>query len=203
MRKVETNFKQGTIKCVLNYLKSSGIQPKRVEYLEKINDVDKAYAIANRYIRNYISWKDENEKKDFDREVKRLSDIWKANGGMWLENDADMTNIVECNKEIIDGKPMLIGMCEESNEEFLSKILNADNMNDESINKPDIVNLQDEKGLQIDGVELMRKALEFGVDKFKANFLDTNHIDVIYVGYKEDMCVCYCNNINSFIIVER
>ena len=58
-------FKAGVCKAVVNNLKERGYKPQRREYLEGIKDVDKAYVIANRYIRNYIPLDDKKVKKEF------------------------------------------------------------------------------------------------------------------------------------------
>ena len=73
-RPTELWFKAGVCKAVVNNLKERGYKPQRREYLEGIKDVDKAYVIANRYIRNYIPLDDKKVKKEFWKEVREQTE---------------------------------------------------------------------------------------------------------------------------------
>ena len=91
-KKTDSWLKVGVCKAVVNNLKESGKHPKELAYLESVNDVDKAYVIANRYARNYIHLKDIKKKEDFLVVAKQLGIKWMQNGNKWLDED---NNIVE------------------------------------------------------------------------------------------------------------
>lgn len=49
--------------------------------------------------------------------------------------------------------------------------------------------------------ELINKALEYGIDSFDKQFIDSLNIDVILIGSKENYSVYYSNSISKFLIV--
>ena len=51
------------------------------------------------------------------------------------------------------------------------------------------------------GIEILRKALDYGVTTFQLDFIKGNSISVEYVGNKNDKNVYYCSDIDSFLSV--
>ena len=50
-------------------------------------------------------------------------------------------------------------------------------------------------------IELINKALGYGIDSFDKSFIDSLNLDVILIGLKGNSSVYYCNSIGNFLIV--
>lgn len=189
-RPTELWFKAGVCKAVVNNLKERGYKPQRREYLEGIKDVDKAYVIANRYIRNYIPLDDKKVKKEFWKEVNRLAKKCPMDCNKWLE--------IEEPKEVEEVKVNEFDnvIVEESDELFVSKIEEADKSN-MCVQDSKLVEVIDENKCTLDGILLIKMAIEKGVNKFSKKFLDLIGIEKEFVGFRDDVELYYCKSVNS------
>ena len=183
-------FKAGVCKAVVNNLKERGYKPQRREYLESIKDVNSAYVIANRYIRKYISLTSKKEKNEFWKEVNRLAKKCPIDCNKWLEIDEEKVleevNVSEYDNVII----------EESDEQFISKIEEADKSN-MLVYDSKSVEVIDENKCSFDGMSLFKMAIEKGVNKFSKKFLDLIGIEKELVGFRDDVELYYCKGVNS------
>lgn len=142
----------------------------------------------------------EETRKAFVGEVrKRLVNVEKSARFITkLDNEKDMVKCYNLAKRynvkfgfnLINGtgdSRFNLAMTEESNDEFLREIEKAD-----------------ESSLVVSeskGIEILRKALDYGVTTFQLDFIKGNSISVEYVGNKNDKNVYYCSDIDSFISV--
>lgn len=183
-------FKAGVCKAVVNNLKERGYKPQRREYLESIKDVNSAYVIANRYIRKYISLTSKKEKNEFWKEVNRLAKKCPIDCNKWLGIDEEKVleevNVSEYDNVII----------EESDEQFISKIEEADKSN-MLVYDSKSVEVIDENKCSFDGMSLFKMAIEKGVNKFSKKFLDLIGIEKELVGFRDDVELYYCKGVNS------
>ena len=189
-RPTELWFKAGVCKAVVNNLKERGYKPQRREYLESIKDVDKAYVIANRYIRKYISFTSKKEKNKFWEEVDRLAMICPIDCNKWLETD-EAKILKEAKVSEYDNV-----IVEESDEQFISKIEEADDSN-MLVSDSKLVEVIDESKGGFDGMSLFKMAIEKGVNKFSKKFLDLIGIEKELVGFRDDVELYYCKGVNS------
>lgn len=189
-RPTELWFKAGVCKAVVNNLKERGYKPQRREYLESIKDVNSAYVIANRYIRNYIPLDGKKVKKEFWKEVNRLAKKCPMDCNKWLEieepKEVEEVNVNEFDNDIV----------EESDELFVSKIEEADKSN-MCIQDSKLVEVIDENKGGFDGMSLFNMAIEKGVNKFSKKFLDLIGIEKELVGFRDDVELYYCKGVNS------
>lgn len=196
----ELYYKHGVIKGVISYLRNNNEKIKRVEYLESIKDVNKAYIIANRYIRNYIHFEKKKDMNAFRYGLARLGEKWLKNGEKWLEEDSVVKIEPKTKGKKAECITSNIEITNESNEEFLRAITLSDNSikrnNSEEDKKIEFV-MSDENN----GISLMKLAIENGVNKFNANFLDSIGIDKVLVGYKNDTALYYCKSVNGLFEV--
>jgi len=178
--------KVGVVKAVVNNLKSRGINEKQRLLLESVQDVDKAYVIANRYARNYIHFGNIDKKNEFLDEATKLSNKWVANGNKWLSEDGEVVVVKVTDEEVADAITPPKEITEyESNEEYSSKIKSIDNVVSEKVSKA------------TNGIRLISSALERGVKKFKKEFLDSFGIKAKLIGEGDDIKLYYCDNVNG------
>ena len=184
-------FKAGVCLAVVNNLKERGIMPKQREYLESVEDVDKAYIIANRYKRKYISLDDKKDRKEFSKQVSKYEKLYlKSNSSKWLI-DGGIVTTNEANEKTFDN----VLVCE-SDELFVSKIEEADK-SVISIQDSELVEVIDESKCTLDGISLIKMAVEKGVNKFSKKFLDLIGIEKELVGFRDDVELYYCKGVNS------
>lgn len=184
-------FKAGVCLAVVNNLKERGIMSKQREYLESVEDVDKAYIIANRYKRKYISLDDKKDRKEFSKEVSRFEKMYlKSNSSKWLINENIMTTN-EVGKKSFDN-----AIVDETYEEFVSKIEEADRsiMCNQNSKEDEII---DDSKASFDGLSLIKMAIEKGVNKFSKKFLDLIGVEKEFVGFRDDVELYYCKSVNS------
>lgn len=90
---------------------------------------------------------------------------------------------------------------EETNEDFIREIEKADESSlavaETAIEEVETEVIKESSK----GIEILRKALDYGVNTFQLDFIKGNSISVEYVGNKDDKNVYYCSDIESFIIV--
>lgn len=189
-KRTELCFKAGVCKAVVNNLKERGYKPQRREYLESIKDVDKAYVIANRYIRKYISFSSKKEKNKFWEEVDRLAMICPIDCNKWLETDE--AKILK-EEKVSEYDNVIV---EESDELFVSKIEESDKSN-MCVQDSKLVEVIDENKCTLDGISLFKMAIEKGVNKFSKKFLDLIGIEKELVGFRDDVELYYCKGVNS------
>ena len=184
-------FKAGVCLAVVNNLKERGIMPKQRKYLESVEDVDKAYIIANRYKRNYISLDDKKDRKEFSKQVSKYEKLYlESNSSKWLI-DGGIVTTNEANEKTFDN----VLVCE-SDELFVSKIEEADK-SVISIQDSELVEVIDESKCTLDGISLIKMAVEKGVNKFSKKFLDLIGIEKELVGFRDDVELYYCKGVNS------
>jgi hypothetical protein len=184
-------FKAGVCLAVVNNLKERGIMSKQREYLESVEDVDKAYIIANRYKRKYISLDDKKDRKEFSKEVSRFEKMYlKSNSSKWLINE----NIMTTNE--VGEKSFDNAIVDETYEEFVSKIEEADRsiMCNQNSKEDEII---DDSKASFDGLSLIKMAIEKGVNKFSKKFLDLIGVEKEFVGFRDDVELYYCKSVNS------
>jgi hypothetical protein len=184
-------FKAGVCLAVVNNLKERGIMSKQREYLESVEDVDKAYIIANRYKRKYISLDDKKDRKEFSKEVSRFEKMYlKSNSSKWLIDE----NIMTTNE--VGEKSFDNAIVDETYEEFVSKIEEADRsiMCNQNSKEDEII---DDSKASFDGLSLIKMAIEKGVNKFSKKFLDLIGVEKEFVGFRDDVELYYCKSVNS------
>lgn len=186
MNRTETNFKNGVIKLVINKLNESGRKEKFIKKLESIEDVDKAYIVANRYARNHIHYCQKKKKEKFINEANKLSEIWVKNGNKWIDEESiekiDDTEIV--NNEVEEAK-----IINETDEEFIEKIKDSDKSIEVKSNVDS--NSKDSK--------ILFKLLFENISvKVKKEFVDKLEIDKVLVGYKDGVEVYYSESVNEY-----
>ena len=190
-RPTELWFKAGVCLAVVNNLKERGIMPKQRKYLESVEDVDKAYIIANRYKRKYISLDDKKDRKEFSKQVSKYEKLYlESNSSKWLI-DGGIVTTNETNEKTFDN----VIVCE-SDELFVSKIEEADK-SVISIQDSELVEVIDESKCTLDGISLIKMAVEKGVNKFSKKFLDLIGIEKELVGFRDDVELYYCKGVNS------
>ena len=204
----EQSIKEGTVKAVVNYLKDRKFKLERVDYIESISDIDKAYIIANRYIRNYIQNREDVDINAFKNEILKLSDKWKSNGNKWSSEDSEIANskknkrkkivLEPLNEEIINEK--LGELIKETNDEFIKSIETADCcIGNDSETK--VLVLEEKKDTIQCEIPIIKLALEMGVNKFSHEFLENIDIERVLVGYKDDIPLYYFKSINRLFEV--
>lgn len=194
-KKTDSWLKVGVCKAVVNNLKESGKHPKELAYLESVNDVDKAYVIANRYARNYIHLKDIEKKEDFLLVAKKLGIKWMQNGNKWLDED---NNIVEIDKPFKIKDLNVLEIVNESNEEFLSKI----EMADKSIIKNKVVGNVEEGNTTpnlLDGSAIIAMILENKILRFDKSFMEKISLKKEFVGEYNGSDLYFCENLNCLV----
>ena len=194
-KKTDSWLKVGVCKAVVNNLKESGKHPKELAYLESVNDVDKAYVIANRYARNYIHLKDIKKKEDFLVVAKQLGIKWMQNGNKWLDED---NNIVEIDKPFEIKDLNVLEIVNESNEEFLSKI----EMADKSIIKNNVVgNVEEGKTTPklLDGSAIITMILENKVIRLEKSFMEKISLKKEFIGEYNGSDLFFCENLNCLV----
>ena len=84
---------------------------------------------------------------------------------------------------------------EESDKEFIAAIEQADKTSEMAIatEPTDTIN---------NGVEILKKAISFGITSFKIDFFKDNKIEIKEVGKKDGVNYFYCVGVDSFISVE-
>lgn len=183
-------FKAGMCIAVVNNLKEKGIMPKQREYLESVEDVDKAYIIANRYKRKYISLDDKKDRKEFSKQVSKYEKLYlKSNRSKWLI-DGGIVTTNEANEKTFDN----VLVCE-SDELFVSKIEEADK-SVISIQDSELVEVIDESKCTLDGISLIKMAVEKGVNKFSKKFLDLIGVEKEFVGFRDNVELYFCKSVN-------
>lgn len=194
-KKTDSWLKVGVCKAVVNNLKESGKHPKELAYLESVNDVDKAYVIANRYARNYIHLKDIEKKEDFLLVAKKLGIKWMQNVNKWLDEDND---IVEIEKPLEIKDLNVLEIVNESNEEFLSKI----EMADKSIIKNKVVgNVEEGKTTPklLDGSAIIAMILENKVLRLEKSFMKKISLKKEFIGEYNGSDLYFCENLNCLV----
>ena len=189
-KKTDSWLKYGVIKAVVNNLKKSGRHPKELAYLESVEDVNKAYVIANRYARSYIHLKDDNKKNEFLGVANNLGIKWMQNGNKWLEED----DAVVCLENINEMKKLnVMEMVKESDDEFLTNIEMADKsigkkikVEKEEINSPKLIN----------GAEIISMILQNKVLKLNKGFVDKTNLNSEYIGEYNGNDLYFCEDLN-------
>lgn len=84
---------------------------------------------------------------------------------------------------------------EESDKEFIAAIEKADKTSEMAISTEptDTIN---------NGVEILKKAISFGITSFKIDFFKDNKIEIKEVGKKDGVSYFYCVGVDSFLSVE-
>ena len=84
---------------------------------------------------------------------------------------------------------------EESDKDFIAAIEQADKTSEMAIatEPTDTIN---------NGVEILKKAISFGITSFKIDFFKDNKIEIKEVGKKDGVNYFYCVGVDSFISVE-
>jgi ribonuclease HII len=149
----------------------------------------------------------EETRKAFVGEVrKRLVNVEKSARFITkLDNEKDMVKCYNLAKrynvrfgfKLINGtgdSRFNLAMSEESNDEFLREIEKADESS-LAVAETEVIKESSK------GIEILRKALDYGVTTFQLDFLKGYSISVDYVGNKEDKNVYYCSGIDSFLSV--
>lgn len=186
MEKTKESTKVGVIREVINCLTEKGRSEKLIKNLENIEDVDKAYIVANRYARNYIHYGDKRKKLKFINEAKRLSEIWVKNGNKWIDEEI-IENIDEARK--VNDKIEEAQIIDETDEVFVEKIMDSDN----SIELKSKV-----KGISNDSKLLFKLLFENISVSVKKEFIEKLDIDKVLVGYKDGVEVYYSESVNKF-----
>jgi hypothetical protein len=189
------SFKHGVIKAVLVNLEKRNIKPSRVEYLKSIKDVDKAYIIANRYIRTYLKFDNKKERLKFFKVANDLGDNWEKNGNKWLDED---NNIVEIDKPFEIKDLNVLEIVNESNEEFLSKI----EMADKSIIKNSVVGNGEEGKTTpklLDGSAIITMILENKVLRLEKSFMEKISLKKEFIGEYNGSDLYFCENLNCLV----
>ena len=194
-KKTDSWLKVGVCKAVVNNLKESGKHPKELAYLESVNDVDKAYVIANRYARNYIHLKDIKKKEDFLDVAKQYGVKWMQNGNKWLEED---NNNVEKEKQLEIKDLNVLELVNESNEEFLSKIEMADKS---IIKNKEVESSKENKPTQklLDGSAIIAMILENKIIRFDKSFMEKISLKKEFVGEYNGSDLYFCENLNCLV----
>ena len=194
-KKTDSWLKVGVCKAVVNNLKESGKHPKELAYLESVNDVDKAYVIANRYARNYIHLKDIKKKEDFLVVAKQLGIKWMQNGNKWLDED---NNIVEIDKPFDIKDLNVLEIVNESNEEFLSKIEMADKS---IIKNKEVESSKESKPTQklLDGSAIIAMIFENKILRFDKSFMEKISLKKEFVGEYNGSDLYFCENLNCLV----
>jgi len=190
MRETSLPYKGGVCNAVINKLKKNGIKPQRREYLESIKDLDKAYIVANRYLRNYIEFKDNNERKEFFKEVKRIALKCDIRVGRWLYKEEPIIS-EEVDKDIQSNS-----IVNESNETFIRNIEHADKSIKSNAESKSVEIIDENKGY-VDGKSLFSMAVENGVNRFSKKFLDSIGVEKELVGFRDEVEVYYCKGVNG------
>lgn len=194
-KKTDSWLKVGVCKAVVNNLKESGKHPKELAYLESVNDVDKAYVIANRYARNYIHLKDIKKKEDFLVVAKQLGINWMQNGNKWLDED---NNIVEIDKPFEIKDLNVLEIVNESDEEFLSKIEMADKS---IIKNKEVESSKESKPTQklLDGSAIIAMIFENKILRFDKSFMEKISLKKEFVGEYNGSDLYFCENLNCLV----
>lgn len=206
-RITEKSFKHGTVNYLIKVMKEKEIKPKRIEYLESIKDIDKAYVIANRYIRNYINNDNRINMEKFKNEIILYSDEWKKHDG---EYD-DYEEVIEVKEEPQKRNRIIINpldsktinkytyeLIKETNKEFFNSIKQSDNSIFEA-NKTNESTHKTDKIQETFDISLIKLAIEKGVNRFNREFLEKCGFKGVLVGYKDNIALYYCENINSIL----
>ena len=84
---------------------------------------------------------------------------------------------------------------EENDKEFIAAIEKADKTSEMAIatEPTDTIN---------NGVEILKKAISFGITSFKIDFFKDNKIEIKEVGKKDGVSYFYCVGVDSFLSVE-
>lgn len=194
-KKTDSWLKVGVCKAVVNNLKESGKHPKELAYLESVNDVDKAYVIANRYARNYIHLKDIKKKEDFLDVAKQYGVKWVQNGNKWLDED---NNNVEKEKQLEIKDLNVLELVNESNEEFLSKIEMADKS---IIKNKEVESSKESKPTQklLDGSAIIAMIFENKILRFDKSFMEKISLKKEFVGEYNGSDLYFCENLNCLV----
>ena len=182
MEKTSLEFKEATIKHVLNELSKDDSKKNQLKKLSGENDLDSAYVIANRYARNYIHHQVKEEKEKFLKEVECLSKEFVANGNKWIDEDGKD----DVSQETVNGvsQDAIINQNEivkDSNEEFTDKIEMADKSISNQISK-------------IMNGEIMIKALiNNDIIQLSKEFVEKMGIKTNLIGKKGDIELYYCD----------
>lgn len=186
MNKTKESTKVGVIKEVINCLTEKGRSETLIKKLENIEDVDKAYIVANRYARNYIHYGDKRKKLKFINEANRLSEIWVKNGNKWIDEEI-IDNTVDTKK--VNDKIEEAKIIDETDEVFIEKIMDSDNSIEMKSNVKSISN---------DSNLLFKLLFENISVKVKKEFIEKLDIDKVLVGYKNGVEVYYCESVNKY-----
>ena len=194
-KKTDSWLKVGVCKAVVNNLKESGKHPKELAYLESVNDVDKAYVIANRYARNYIHLKDIKKKEDFLDVAKQYGVKWVQNGNKWLDED---NNNVEKEKQLEIKDLNVLELVNESNEEFLSKIEMADKS---IIKNKEVESSKESKPTQklLDGSAIIAMIFENKILRFDKSFMEKISLKKEFIGEYNGSDLFFCENLNCLV----
>ena len=186
MNKTDISFKVGVIKEVINCLTEKGRCEKLIKKLESIEDVNKAYIVANRYARNCIHYCNKSKKAKFINEAKRLAEIWVKNGNKWIveESIGNNNDTEKVNSEIEKAK-----IINETDDEFINKINDSDKSIKMKSNVSSILNKS----------EVLFKLLFENISiKVKKEFIDKLNIDIVLVGYKDGVEVYYSESVDKY-----
>lgn len=202
------SFKHGVIKAVLVNLEKRNIKPSRVEYLKSIKDVDKAYIIANRYIRTYLKFDNKKERLKFFKVANDLGDNWEKNGNKWLDDDKSNKKKKSNRSSNTDLKPLsseqtnkvLCELVNESNDDFIHSIEIADKSIASQNSSKNDENLIENSNASC-GISILKLAIDKGVDKISKEFLENAGIEKVLVGYKNDVALYFCNSVNGIFEV--
>ena len=194
-KKTNSWLKVGVCKAVVNNLKESGKHPKELAYLESVNDVDKAYVIANRYARNYIHLKVIKKKEDFLDVATQYGVKWMQNGNKWLDED---NNNVEKEKQLEIKDLNVLELVNESNEEFLSKIEMADKS---IIKNKEVESSKENKPTQklLDGSAIIAMILENKILRLDKAFMEKISQKKEFVGEYNGSDLYFCENLNCLV----
>lgn len=194
-KKTDSWLKFGVVKAVVNNLKKEGKHPKELAYLESVENVDRAYVIANRYARNYIHLKDIKKKEDFLGFAKQLGIKWINNGNKWLDED-DL--IVEFKNDNKMNDLEVLEVVNESNDEFIYAIQMADN----SLNKSGSIEKKEnieEKQKALNGVKIISMIIENNVLQLNKGFFNKLNVNGELIGKYKDNDLYFCEDLNCLV----
>lgn len=182
MEKTSLEFKEATIKYVLNELSKDDSKKNQFKKLSGENDLDSAYVIANRYARKYIHFKEKKKKDKFLKEVEKLSKVFVANGNKWVDKNEEISDSQETKTEIHQNEIISQNeIVKDSNEEFTDKIEMADKSISNQISK-------------IMNGEIMIKALiNNDIIQLSKEFVEKLGIKTNLIGKKGDVELYYCD----------
>lgn len=143
----------------------------------------------------------------FKNEIILYSDEWKKHDG---EYD-DYEEVIEVKEEPKKRNRIIINplnsktinkytyeLIKETNKEFFNSIKQSDNSIFEA-NKTNESTHKTDKIQETFDISLIKLAIEKGVNRFNREFLEKCGFKGVLVGYKDNIALYYCENINSIL----